>query len=218
MTQVTVVGDYTPTNETHAAIDAALEHVGATATWIGTDVATPSALDGSERVFIAPMSPYKDFEGAVAAIRWARENDVPTIGTCAGFQHMVIEFARNVAGLGNADHAEYGRDGDLLVIDELACSLAGETMDVTLARGSIAQKAFGADHATERYYCRFGLNPRFLPALLEHGLAVSGTDGDGEPRIIELPSRRFYVGTLFVPQVRSAPGSPHPLIEAFVEA
>jgi CTP synthase (UTP-ammonia lyase) len=218
MRSIAVVGDFDASHETHSSLDAAVGHSGGITRWIATDAVDERELKGSDGIFIAPVSPYRDFEGALRAIEWARTNDVPTLGTCAGFQHMVIEFARNVAGLRNANHAEYGRDGDLMLIDQLACSLAGQTMDVTLAQGSAAQKAYGADQTTERYYCRFGLNPEFLPALVDHGLAISGTDAEGEPRIIELPSHRFYVGTLFVPQVRSTPDVPHPLIEAFVNA
>jgi CTP synthase (UTP-ammonia lyase) len=217
---VAVVGDYNASNETHVAIGAAISHVDPSVDvrWIATDEVDAYALTGADRIFIAPASPYRSFEGAITAIEWARTNDVPMLGTCAGFQHMVIEFARNVAGLTNAGHAEYGHAGDLMLIDELACSLAGETMDVALVAGSVAAAAYTTERVTERYYCRFGLNEEFIPALIEHGLRITGTDAEDEPRVVELPSSRFYVATLFVPQVRSTPERPHPLIEAFLSA
>jgi CTP synthase (UTP-ammonia lyase) len=91
-------------------------------------------------------------------------------------------------------------------------------MDVTLIEGSLAQRAYGTSSATERYYCQFGLNPEYRGTLTDHGLVVSGTDQDGEVRIVELPGHPFFVGTLFVPQTSSVPGAPHPLIGAYLEA
>ena len=173
-------------------------------------------LTWADGVWIAPGSPYRSFEGALEAIRYARTNDVPLLGTCAGFQHAVIEFARNVVGLDGAHHAEYETDASLLVVDELACSLAGQTMDVTLVPGTKAHAFYCRTQSTERYYCRFGLNPTYTPALLEHGLVISGYDAEGEPRIVELPSHPFFVVTLFVPQTHAE--QPHPLISAFVDA
>jgi CTP synthase (UTP-ammonia lyase) len=212
---IAVVGDYQPENETHSTIASAVAAVSSDVdvVWVPTDDAEDITF--ADGVWIAPGSPYKSFEGAIDAIRWARTNDVPLFGTCAGFQHTVIEFARNVVGLQGAHHAEYETDASLLVVDELACSLVGETMDVTLLEGSRAHAAYGASQSTERYYCRFGLNPTYTPALLEHGLVISGTDAEGEPRILELPSHPFFVVTLFVPQTNER--QPHPLIASFVD-
>jgi CTP synthase (UTP-ammonia lyase) len=105
-----------------------------------------------------------------------------------------------------------------MVVDALACSLAGQAMDVCLVPGSRAHDAYDAERATERYYCRFGLNPAYTPALIDHGLRISGTDAEGEPRIVELPGNRFFVVTLFVPQTSSTPDRPHPLVNALLLA
>ena len=214
MPAIAVVGDYQPENETHSTIASAVAAVSSAVdvVWVPTD--DIGDLSWTDAVWIAPGSPYKDFEGALEAIRWARTNDAPLFGTCAGFQHAVIEFARNVVGLQGAHHAEYDTDASLLVVDELACSLARQTMDVTLVPETKAHAAYGRDHSTERYYCRFGLNPEYTPALLQHGLVISGRDAEGEPRIVELPSHPFFVVTLFVPQTNET--QPHPLISAFV--
>ena len=213
--KIVVVGDYQPDNETHASIEPAISSADTDAAveWIPTT--DLSALDEADGVWIASGS-YRSFDGALKAIEWARTNNVPTFGTCAGFQHAVIEFARSVAGLEGAHHAEYETDSGMLVVDELACSLAGQTMDVTLVGGTKAHAAYGRDTSVERYYCRFGLNTRYLPALLDHGLVVSGRDAESEPRIVELPSHPFFVVTLFVPQTH--PDQPHPLITAFVRS
>ena len=105
-----------------------------------------------------------------------------------------------------------------VVVSALTCSLAGQTFEVTLRDGSVAQRAYGSHDATERYYCSFGLNPEYVEPLERAGLVVSGVDTDGEPRIVELPGWRFFVGTLFVPQMASEPGAPHPLVRAFAHA
>jgi hypothetical protein len=113
---------------------------------------------------------------------------------------------------------EHDPTASRLLIDALACSLVGKVMDVTLVEGSAAQRAYGATSATERYYCRFGLNPHYVEPPIRGGLVISGTDQDGEARIVELPSRRFFVATLFVPQTSSACGAAHPLISAYLQA
>jgi CTP synthase (UTP-ammonia lyase) len=226
-TRIGVIGDYTEQHETHRATSPSIAHaagrrgIAADVTWVPTpDVegAAAEALAAFDALLIAPGSPYQSMQGALDAIAYARTRDVPILGTCGGFQHIVIEFARSVAGVTDAAHAETDPDASTLLIDALACSLVGEVMDVTLTEGTAAHRAYGTTRATERYYCRFGLNPDFIPTLTRSGLAISGTDADGEPRVIELPDHRFFVGTLFVPQTSSSPEAPHPLLEGLVEA
>jgi CTP synthase (UTP-ammonia lyase) len=243
--RIAVVGDYQPSNETHLATDAAVAHaagergLAAETTWIATTALAAEGGGGGgagavlapyDAVWIAPGSPYRSMRGALDAIAHARANDVPLLGTCGGFQHVVIEFARNVAGIPDAAHAEYDPDASRLLVDALACSLVGQTMDVTLVEGSVAAAAYAAGGAAggtaggtagrvrERYYCRFGLDPEHVPALTRAGLAISGVDQDGEVRVVELPGLRFFVATLFVPQASSAPGAPHPLVAAYLAA
>jgi CTP synthase (UTP-ammonia lyase) len=211
--RIAVIGDYREDHETHPATTAAISGLGATPVWIGTDAY--SGIDGFDGVWIAPGSPYRDPEAAFEAIRAARTTDTPLIGTCAGFQHMVIEYARNVLGVADAQHGEYDPDATHLFITGLACSLAGLEMKVHLVAGTRASIAYGCEVASERYYCNFGLNPSVLPDLVAAGLVVGGVDQDGEVRIVEVIDARFFVGTLFVPQV--SPGV-HPLVAAFVRA
>ena len=191
--------------------------------WIATDDLAddgPRLLEGAAAVWCAPGGPYRSLPGALAGIRWARERGLPFLGTCAGFQHAVIEYARNVVGHRGAAHAEYGRppnDADLF-IDELACAVAGKTMAVRLVDPPLVD-VYGASTATERYYCRFGLSPRWRHALHAAGLLVAGVDAaDGDVRIMRLAEHPFFVLTLFVPQTSSTPGGPHPLIAAYTEA
>ena len=134
------------------------------------------------------------------------------------FQHIVLEFARNVLGYDDAEHAELDPDASRLFITPLSCSLVGQTMPVYLEPSSVAAAAYGRTEVLERYYCNFGLNPEYLDELVAEGLEVTGTGPEGEPRVIELPGLRFFMGTLFVPQASSTASSPHPLVVALLEA
>jgi CTP synthase (UTP-ammonia lyase) len=227
--RIAVIGDLQPGNETHDALAPAVAHAdeaagrpGATGVeWIGTDdvlALPPSVLDGYDGFWIAPGSPYRSMDGALSVIRHAREADRPLLGTCAGFQHIVIELARNVLGIADAAHAENDPDATNLFVTPLSCSLVGQTMTVTVRPGTRAAALYPAPTATERYYCNFGLDPGRVGELESAALVVSATDQDGEPRVIELPDRQFFVGTLFVPQTSSSPGSPHPVVAGFVGA
>jgi CTP synthase (UTP-ammonia lyase) len=224
--RIAVVGDFRADRETHLATSAAPSHAGATygwdvdATWIATpdlETAAADVLAAFDGVWIAPGSPYRSLQGALTAIRFAREGHIPLIGTCGGFQHLILEYARNVLGIADAQHAEYDPDGSRLFITPLSCSLAGRSMMMELRPGTKAASAYGTRTATERYYCSFGLNPDCLAELQAGGLVVSGIDQDGEARMVELPEHPFFLATLFVPQVSSSAGSPHPLVAAFVK-
>jgi len=227
MVSIGIVGDYQATNETHLATTASIGHSAEAAglmidvSWVPTAAVASdqeAALNGFQALLIAPGSPYESMDGALEAIRVARTRGVPLLGTCGGFQHVVLEFARNVLGVVDADHAEYDPSASNLFITPLSCSLAGQQMDVELRPGTLAATTYGSLTATERYYCNFGLNPERLPALVSGGLVVSGEDHNGEVRIMELPGHRFFVATLFVPQASSTADRPHPLVSAFVRA
>jgi CTP synthase (UTP-ammonia lyase) len=155
-------------------------------------------------------------DGALEAIRFAREGGVPFMGTCGGFQHAVIEYARNVLCIPEAGHTEYDPDTRTPFISALSCSPLGQTMRVEIEAGSKVHGIYGRSEAGEEYRCNYGLAPESRKLLEEGGMRVAGTDTDGEARIVELPGHDFYVATLFVPQASSVPGKPHPLISAFV--
>ncbi len=228
MIRVGVVGDYDPGNETHRATDAAFGHasaalgVPAMGTWTATDQLTGLAatrlLEPFDCLLIAPGSPYRSTDGALAAVRYARESDVPVLGTCGGFQHMVLEVARNVLGHADAGHAELEPGSERLVITPLSCSLKGQAMPVSLVAASVAATAYGRAETIERYYCDFGLNPAYVADLARVGLVVTGTGPEGEPRVVEMPAHPFFVGTLFVPQAASSPALPAPLVTALLAA
>lgn len=226
-TRIGIVGDFDAGYEPHVATDAAIQHASAAleldveTVWLQTaDIPSqPSSLlrtfDG---LWIAPGSPYRNLAGALAAIRYARCDDRPLLGTCGGFQHVVLEYARNVLGLHDAQHAEYDPHASVLFIVPLSCSLVGKRMQVHLQAGSRAASAYGRLIAAEQYYCNFGLNPSMEQALDSGGLSIVGRDDSGEARVVEITRQRFFCATLFVPQLSSSQESPHPLICGFLLA
>jgi len=217
--KIGIIGDFNPQNSTHIATNDAIQHASeflgkpVQAVWLPTD--QPHGYDAFSALFCSPGSPYRSLEGALVGIRYARENKVPFMGTCGGMQHLVLEYARNVLGFKDAAHAETDPYASCLFITPLSCSLIGKTMEVAIKPESTAARAYGATRSTESFYCNFGLNPQYQQQLQQAGLDISGTDQSGEARIMELSSHPFFVGTLFVPQVRSTSGSPHPLILEF---
>ena len=131
---------------------------------------------------------------------------------------MLVEYARNVLGAEGAEHAETSPDAADLVVTPLSCSLWGQEHPVTLVPGTRAAGLYGVESAAEDYFCSYGLSPEYRPRMEESGLRVSGVDGEGEPRIVELDGHPFFVATLFCFQTRSRPGEPHPLVAGFVDA
>lgn len=231
--RVAVVGDRLAKFTAQDSIEVALRHSAAA---LGTAVdvewfATPKLESGvadllasADAVWCAPGSPYLSLDGALEGIRFARETGRPFLGTCAGFQHGVIEFARNVLGIEHAHHAEYGPEdrpesaSSPLFIDELLCSLVGQAMQVRIVDDN-TRALYGAAHVVEQYYCRFGLNEEHLPELQNAGLLVAGIDSaDDTTRIMRLADHPFFYLTLFVPQSSSTPEAPHPVITGYLEA
>ncbi|MGZ8242422.1 CTP synthase C-terminal region-related (seleno)protein [Methylomagnum sp.] len=221
---IALLGEYTPTFPPHAATDAAIAHsakwLGANidATWVSTEAIDPGLFERFAGVWVAPGSPYKSMEKTLWAIRYARESGIPCVGTCGGFQHMIIEYARHVLGFEDVQHAEYDPYASTLFVSRLTCSLAGRGMRLDFLPESQVAAIYGDLTATEQYYCNFGVNPDYLDELKRGPLRISGSDGEGEARVIEHPGHPFFMGTLFVPQARSTPATPHPLITAFLRA
>jgi CTP synthase (UTP-ammonia lyase) len=122
-----------------------------------------------------------------------------------------------VLGLRDAAHGESGAQGVPLVIDKLACSLVGQAHAVRILPGTRAHRAYGVERAVEQFRCSYGLNPLYRESFAGGPLQVVGTDLEGEVRIVELPAHRFFLATLFLPQLTSSVESPHPLIVAYLK-
>src|ERR1700730_15473972 len=136
-----ILGEFDPGSETHLATDTAIRHsllaLGAkvTSNWVSTAAIEEAEILQAHGLWVAPGSPYKDLSRAIEAIRLARENLVPCLGTCGGFQHMILEFARNVLGFTDAHHAEYNPGQARIFISALGCSVLGRELLVKLQPG-----------------------------------------------------------------------------------
>ena len=225
--RLAIVGDYDPAMFTHGAIDDSLAHVRQLRehalewNWISTTSLAKRAVEqlaAVDAIWLAPGSPYESFDGALAAVRIARERSLPFLGVCGGFQHAVIEFARNVAGLHDADHAESRPNTPTPVIAPLACSLVGKSGPVFLDPTCRTASIYGRWRIVERYHCSYGMSPQYRGAIERAGLRVVGEDDHGDVRVVELPGHPFFVATLFQPQLESSAGSPAPLVRALVDA
>ncbi|WP_168120160.1 CTP synthase [Paenibacillus sp. HB172176] len=225
--KIGIIGEFKADSPNHIATNDAIKHSGRrlNATLETEWISTLRIEEEFERItlectgyLIAPGSPYLSMEAALKIIGYAREHKVPLLGTCGGYQHIVIEFARNVLGIADAEHAEYDPYASNLIVSRLSCSLAGQRLDIKLiAPHSAVYRAIGEAAITENYYCNFGLTPGYQKLLEERGLRTVGVDHTGESRIIELSKHPFFIGTLFVPQARSNSEHPHPIITSFVQ-
>ncbi|TDD84651.1 hypothetical protein E1293_12705 [Actinomadura darangshiensis] len=221
--RIALVGERSPSVQSHVRIPRLLEAVRerdgllVEAYWVSTEE-VGDGLTGFDGVWLLPGSPYRSEDGAVAAIRSARKGDIPVLGTCGGFQHMVLEFARDVCGLERAEHAENETGADDAVITPLACSLAGHEAEVNVTAGSLAEQIMGTRRSIERFNCAFGPNPAYVDVLRRNGLRFTGHDDEGQVRIAELPGHPFYFATLFQPELAGDGTRPHPVIAAFTAA
>jgi CTP synthase (UTP-ammonia lyase) len=130
---------------------------------------------------------------------------------------VLVEHARNAAGIADAAHAEYGRGGTP-VITLLECSLQDQTITVEFTPGSRLAKLYGTERAVEHTTCSYGLSPDLQHIAGENGMRVAATDATGEVRAIERVDHRFFVATLYQPQLRSASGAPHPVFLGLLDA
>jgi len=224
MSCIALLGEYDSTFTPHVATEIAIQHSSAVlgtavkGEWVSTQDIDESLFSRYSGIWVAPGSPYKNLERTLWALEYARRNNVPCFGTCGGFQHMVLEYARNVLHYRDAQHAEYDPYASTLFISRLACSLAGREMELRFESGSLVAEIYGSTSAREEYYCNFGVDPEKVGFLASNRLRISGSDSEGKVRVIELPGHPFYVGTLFVPQTRSTRRQPHPLVTAFLRA
>lgn len=216
---ISVLGDRNPEYLTHRELDATLSLMPADvdASWLPTPEAA-SAAD-ADGLWVVPGTPYEDADAVLEAIRLARTEGMPILGTCGGFQHMLVEFARNVARLDDAAHAETDPDAPDPVVARLSCSLEGEERPVTAVAGTRIAGLCGTAPFAGFHWCNYGLLASREAALVEAGLVVSARAPDAGVEAVELPGHPFYLATLFQPQVgSSASGRLHPVIDALISA
>jgi CTP synthase (UTP-ammonia lyase) len=222
MIRIGLIGDYNAAIIAHQAIPEAVSLAGKKlgvdvgSEWLATD--DIGDLTRYAGLWCVPGSPYRSMEGALRAIRFAREERLPFLGTCGGFQHGVIEYARNVMGWADADHAETAPWARRQVITHLECGLVEVTNNIRLRPETRIRKAYGREEIVEGYHCRYGLNPEFLGQISANGMRVTAEDSLDEVRGLELDQHPFFVLTLFQPERAALRGECPPLVAALVDA
>lgn len=231
--RIALVGDYDPAVAAHRAIPRALiaaAELGRAALgfeWVGSDAVgeaerTLARFDG---LWCVPGGPYRSLAGVLAAVGFARRHQRPFLGSCAGFQHAVLEHARTDLGWADAEHAETAPGAERPVIAPLACGLVEAERTVRFAPGSHLARAYGRETSVETYRCRYGVVPAlrealFGGALRAVGFVADGDDAGGLPAVhaVERSDHPFFVATLFQSERAALQGQPVPLAEAFVRA
>jgi CTP synthase (UTP-ammonia lyase) len=223
MIKVLLVGDQSESVIAHKCIPKALAlaaretaHEWLPTTEIQTD--DDVAAQNPSAIWCVPGSPYANMEGALTAIRYARENGIPFLGTCGGFQHALIEFARNVLNIPEADHAESNPNTTTPIIAKLSCALINQSEPLFLQKNSRLREIYGSDQIVESYQCSYGVNPKLQDRFADTGLNFSAFGAGHAMRALELEEHSFFIATLFQPERSANSNKPHPLIRAFVKS
>jgi len=216
--RIGLIGDCNPQHKSHQAIPklltAASDRV--EIVWLPSDAPLKGeALREFDGFWCVPGMPYRNSEGVLGMIRHARVSRTPFLGTSAGFQFALIEYARNVAGLPEADHQKSNPKTSLPLISPLGLGLAGVKARVRFTVGSRLRQAYASAESIEEYHCSFGLNNRYRRLLDGRDLYVAALDDQDEVRAVEIDGHPFFIATLFQPELRP---DVNPLAGAFVAA
>ena len=233
-----LVGKYVEYEDSYKSLKEALLHAGihhglkVRMSWIESEnLVWPDCaaeLEPYDGILVPGGFGRRGVEGMLQAIRYARERRVPYFGICLGMQTAVIEFARHVAGLTEADSTEFEpatphpviyKLRDLLGVEELGGTMRLGAYECLLAGGSLAREAYGEERISERHRHRYEFNRAYEPQLVERGLRITGRSEDEKfVEICELPGHPWFLGCQFHPEFKSKPLTPHPLFKAFLGA
>ncbi|NMB05494.1 MAG: CTP synthase, partial [Bacteroidales bacterium] len=193
-----------------------------------TDENAVEVLGDADGIVIAPGFGQRGIEGKFVALRYARENDIPTFGICLGMQCMVIEYARSVLGLEGANSTEMDPMTPHKVIDlmeeqkhitNMGASMRLGAYDCLLKKGSLAHKAYGKSKIEERHRHRYEFNNAYKESYEAAGMKCSGINPDSDlVEVVEVPSLRWFMGTQYHPEYNSTVISPNPLFMSFMQA
>jgi CTP synthase len=233
-----MVGKYTHYEDSYKSLNEALVHGGA-ANKAGVELRWIEASDlenGGMRerlqevdgILVPGGFGIRGTEGMIAAIRYAHAEKAPFFGICLGMQCAVIEFARDVCGLKEANSTEFNPDSptpvvfklrDLLGVEDLGGTMRLGGYPCVLADGSLAQRVYGRREIRERHRHRYEINPAFLEEFTRRGMRISGTSPDRKfVEIVEIPDHPWFLACQFHPEFNSRPLQPHPLFKSFVAA
>jgi CTP synthase len=237
--RIAVVGKYTELHDAYKSVQEALIHggigndAGVRIDWISSDrfvdqEAAGEILKDYDGLLIPGGFGIRGIEGMIQGIRWAREHELPFFGICLGLQMAVVEFARTMCLLPNANSTEFDQESDAPVIHMMAAQRDVVNLGGTMRLGaytarlrpnSKAAQAYGTQEISERHRHRFEVNNAYRDVLAEYGLRLSGQSPDGGlVEMIELPDHPWFIGCQFHPELKSRPNRPHPLFAGFVGA
>jgi CTP synthase (UTP-ammonia lyase) len=219
LVRIALVGDENDAYPSHREINAVRSMLGqdVDAEWLPTDGDRVRQLEEFHGIWLTPGSPYADDTAAYRAVRWACERDVPFLGTCGGLQYALIEYFRNVLHVSGASHAESDGIDETNVVRALACSLHGEERVIRPTTGTRFARLMNDEPFVGMHYCNYGPGSSELRRLREGGMVIEATAEDAPAEVIELPKNRFFMLTLFQPQIGALAAKPlHPLLREFV--
>ena len=236
--KIAVVGKYIKLHDAYLSVAEALRHGGyensckVDIKWIEaedvTDETAEEILSDVSGILVPGGFGDRGIEGKIAAAKYARLNDVPYFGICLGMQIAVIEFARNVLGIADANSGEFAEDCPHKVIDFMPDQYGdipkGGTMRLgaypcSIKAGTIMERAYGTDSIAERHRHRYEFNNEYREQMEEAGLKIAGTSPDGRlVEAVELPEHTHYVGVQYHPEFKSRPNKAHPLFREFIKA
>lgn len=236
--KIGIVGKYVQLHDAYLSVAEALRHAGFANSltvdieWIDSETITLANADeilgGLDGILVPGGFGYRGIDGMIVAAQYAREHDVPYFGICLGMQIAVIEYARNVAGIADANSGEFDEICKNKVID----FMPGQNNDINkggtlrlgsypckIQPGTTMERCYGSLLISERHRHRYEFNNNFRTALTDAGLVLSGmAPDDSLVETVELSDRPFYVGVQFHPEFKSRPNKPHPLFKNFVKA
>ena len=236
--RIGLVGKYVQLHDAYLSVAEALRHAGyhlgarVNIEWIDSETLTPenyedilSKMDG---ILVPGGFGGRGIEGMILAAKYTREHNVPYFGICLGMQIAVIEYARNVAGIKDANSGEFDEICKNKVIDfmpgqsdniDKGGTLRLGSYPCKIAPGTTMERCYKTELIHERHRHRYEFNNDYRETLAQHGLTISGTSPDGRlVETVELSDRRFHVGVQFHPEFKSRPNKAHPLFYGFVEA
>jgi CTP synthase len=236
--KIAVVGKYVQIVDAYKSIREAFTHAGVhndvhvDVKWIDAEdiekAGAEEALDGVSGILVPGGFGERGIQGKLDAVRYARENDIPFLGICLGLQCAVIEFARNVCGIEDADSSEVNPQTDNAVIDlmedQKSISKKGGTMRLgaypcRIKPGTLAATCYDSTDISERHRHRWEVNNKYRDTFERHGMVFSGTSPDGHlVEMVELRNHPHFVAAQFHPELKSRPNRPHPLFFSLVKA
>jgi CTP synthase len=235
--RIALVGKYVQLHDAYLSVAESLQHAGyelgtmVEIEWVDSEKLTPQnvalALKGCSGILVPGGFGNRGIDGKIEACKYARENHIPYFGICLGMQTAVIEFARNVCGIPDANSGEFDPDGEHLVIDLMPDQKnlpKGGTMRLgkypcIVKPGTVLYRAYGQTEISERHRHRYEYNNEYRQLMESKGLVISGVSPNGFiVETVELPDRDFFVGVQFHPEFKSRPNRAHPLFYRFIEA